>query len=285
MNSTMTKLRTVLGNPAIGFAPWILLSVIEGPGRVVLASVLAAALAVVLLAAGAITGMRPKLLDVTGIAFFCALAVIAALASPGTGHWLGLWSAELSNVMIAVIAGLSLAFRAPFTLQYARETTEQRYWKSPLFLRINYVITAVWAATFLLTAIVGYIGDGPLHQPNNIWTSWIIQIGLVVLAVKFTGWYPDHATGDAGSAAAAGSGAGAGADADAGAAAGQGGHRPVSELIRPVAAYFVPVGILIMILGGKLWWGGAILVVAGVVVTRRLSTSLRQRVPAPGTGQ
>jgi hypothetical protein len=33
------------------------------------------------------------------------------------------------------------------------------------------VISTVWALAFLLTALVGYIGDGPLHQPNNIWTN------------------------------------------------------------------------------------------------------------------
>lgn len=107
----MEKLRTLLNNPIMGFAPWILLSVIEGPGRVVLAAVLAGALAAVICAAGVLTGSRPKMLDVAGIVFFAALAVAAALASPGFSHWLGIWAGEISNVVIALIAGLSLAVR------------------------------------------------------------------------------------------------------------------------------------------------------------------------------
>jgi hypothetical protein len=260
----------VLDQPVMGFAPWILVSVVEGPGRVSLAGALGAALALLICVAGAAVGIRPKLLDVVAIVFFAALAVGAALASAGTQRWLGLWSAELCNVVIAAIAGLSLAVRRPFTLQYARETTEREYWNSPLFLRINYVITAVWSAAFLLIAIVGYIGDGPLHQPSNIWTAWIIQIALIVLAIKFTGWYPDHAT------------------AEPAPHGGQRRARPVSDLLRPLAVYLVPVGILVAIVGGKLWWAGAILIVAGIVATRHLHRSARRATAAghqPRAGQ
>jgi magnesium-transporting ATPase (P-type) len=234
--------------------------VVEGPGRVALACALGGALALVICVAGAEVGIRPKLPDVTAIVFFAALAVVAALASAGTQHWLGLWSAELCNVIIAAIAGLSLAARKPFTLQYAKETTEREYWNSPLFLRINYVITAVWSAAFLLIAIVGYIGDGPLHQPDNIWTAWIVQIALIVLAIKFTGWYPDYAT------------------AEGARHAGPHRARPVSELFRPLAAYLVPAGILVAVVSGKLWWTGVILIAVGVVATRHL-----RRGPGSGT--
>jgi magnesium-transporting ATPase (P-type) len=254
----------------MGFAPWILVSVVEGPGRVALAGALGGALALLICVAGAAVGVRPKLLDVAAIIFFAALALVAALASPSTQHWLGLWSAELCNVIIAAIAGLSLAVGKPFTLQYAREQTERKYWNSPLFLRINYVITAVWSAAFLLIAIVGYIGDGPLHQPDNIWTGWIIQIALIVLAIKFTGWYPDHATAEPPPHAEP--------VPSTGPTHAAGPHRapPLSDLLRPLAAYLVPVGILVAIVGGRLWWAGVIVIVAGVVVTRHLHQHVRR---------
>ena len=85
-----------------------------------------------------------------------------------------------------------MAVRKPFTLHCARETTGRKYWTSPLFPRINCVITAVWSAAFLLIAIVGHIGDGPLHQANNIWPGCIIQIALIVQAIKFTGSHHDY---------------------------------------------------------------------------------------------
>jgi magnesium-transporting ATPase (P-type) len=276
MTDRKATLRKVLDQPVMGFAPWILVSVVEGPGRVALAGALGGALAVLICVAGAVAGVRPKLLDVAAIIFFAALAVVAALASPGAQHWLGLWSAELCNVIIAVIAGLSLAVGKPFTLQYAREQTERKYWNSALFLRINYVITAVWSAAFLLIAIVGYIGDGPLHQPDNIWTSWIIQIALIVLAIKFTGWYPDHATAEPSPHGEPVPGTGP--------AHAAGAHRapPLSDLLRPLAAYLVPVGILVAIVGGHLWWAGVVVIVVGIVVTRHLHQHVRRTAMAAG---
>lgn len=162
-NDRKATLRAVLDQPFVGFTPWILLSVVEGPHRVVLASALACALAILLVTSGAIAGMAPKLLDLTALAFFGALTVMAAVTSAGTQRWLGVWSAEVSNAAIAVITVGSIAAAKPFTLAYARETTEPEYWDSPLFRRINYVISAVWAVVFLLIAIVGYIG-APTRQ-------------------------------------------------------------------------------------------------------------------------
>lgn len=252
--AAMGRLRKLLDQPFVGFAPWILLSVIEGPHRLVLAAALACGLAVATTVAGAAVSVRPKLLDITGIVFFGALAAWAALADPGTSRWLGVWAGELSNGAIALIAVLSLLVHRPFTLQYARETTEREYWTTPLFLRINYVITAAWAAVFAAIATVGYIGDGPLHQPDNLWTNWLVQIALIVFATKFTNWYPGYATVDI--ASSPGSGRSRSAR-----------H---ADLLRPLTVYLVPAGIVMMVLGGAVWWAGAVLLVAGVIVTRRL---------------
>jgi hypothetical protein len=257
------RLRHILDQPFIGFTPWILLSVVEGPGRVVLAGVLACALALALAGAGLIADTRPKLLDMTGIVFFGVMIVVAATGGASTRHWLGLWAGEASNLAIALITLGSITARRPFTLAYARETTERAYWDSPLFLRINYVISAVWAIAFILTAVTGYIGDGPLHQPNNIWTAWIIQIALVILAIKFTAWYPDHATAEPRTAEPRA----AEPRADGQTHAKRNPH-PL-ELLRPLAAYLVPAGIVVLIVSNT-WWIGAVLIVAGVLLSRWL---------------
>jgi hypothetical protein len=265
MNTPNPKLRALLSSPMVGFAPWILMAVVEGPGRVVLAACLAGALAVALTAGGAALGLRPKLLDITGIGYFAALAVAAAVAGPGTSQWLGTWSGELSSVVIAVIVGLSLAARRPFTLAYARESTPREYWHTPQFLRINYVITAAWGAVFLIDALVGYIGDGPLHQPDNVWMSWVIPVALVVLAIKFTAWYPDHAT--AGSPAAAD---------------GPRRHASLASLLLPVASWLIPAGILVMIVGHSFWWAGLILMLAGIFGGNQLRQAGRRALPRTG---
>ena len=248
------RLRKLLDQPFVGFAPWVLLSVVEGPNRVVPAAALACGLAAITCAAGAVIGLRPNFLDVTAIIFFGGLTIVATLASPSLTRWFCVWAGELSNVAIAVIAAVSLAVRKPFTLQYARESTDAQYWDSPLSLRINDVITAMWASTFVLVAVVGYIGHGPLHQPDNVWTNWIIQIALVVFAIKFTNWYPEFATDEA----------------ERSAESGRLGPLHPAELLRPIAAYLVPVGVVVMVVAGSAWWVGAALMVLGIVASNKL---------------
>jgi hypothetical protein len=252
INQPETSLvRRLLQQPLVGFAPWILLSLVEGPNRLVLAAALAGALAVVTTIVGLTLSVRPKLLDITATVFFGALAAWAALANPGTARWLELWAGDLSCAAIAAIAGLSLLLRRPFTLQYARESVDPAFWTSSLFIRINYVITSVWVSVFGLIAAVGFIGDGPLHQPDNIWTNWVIQIALVILAIKFTNWYPTYATADF-----------------------EGSGRSRSErhadLLRRFARLLAPLGILIMVVAGPAWWVGAAILVAGIIVSAKL---------------
>jgi hypothetical protein len=40
-----------------------------------------------------------------------------------------------------------------------------------VFTRVSYVLAWVWSAAFVIIAIVGLIGDGPLDQPDNLWTN------------------------------------------------------------------------------------------------------------------
>ena len=84
--------------------------------------------------------------------------------------------------------------RRPFTLAYAKDTTPREHWDSPLFLRINYVISAVWAGAFLFSAIVGAYGDAVLRDGDDFWTAWILPLAATIFAVSFTEFYPEYAT-------------------------------------------------------------------------------------------
>jgi hypothetical protein len=253
--SSADRLRGLLSQPVVGFAPWIVMSVLAGPHRFELACGIALALALLTLVLGVFVGVSGKLLDVVAVLFFAVLMVIGAIVSSSGLHWLERWSSELSNVAIALIALSSIAMRTPFTIQYAREKVPREHWSSPLFLHVNYVITWVWTAAFLITAIAGWIGDGPLNKPDNIWTSWLIQIGLIILSIKFTEWYPDVARARAEFAAGQRSEPGPG----------------IGSLLIPLTGYVSMIGIVLLIVGGTPWWVGVGLIVLGGYVTRALS--------------
>jgi hypothetical protein len=55
---------------------------------------------------------------------------------------------------LGVIAWASLAIRRPFTLGIAKQSTPGELWGRPEFLRVNVIITLVWAVSFTLGALV-----------------------------------------------------------------------------------------------------------------------------------
>jgi hypothetical protein len=248
------RVNRILSNPFTQFAPWIVMSVVEGPQRFELAAGLAFATALGMGIVGLLVGIRLMLLDVVGIVFFGGLIVAGLVVDQDGLHWLERWSGELSNIAVALVALLTIAVRRPFTLPYAREEADPEDWDSAAFTRVSYVLAWVWGAAFVIIAIVGFIGDGPLDQPDNLWTNWIVQVATLILALTFTEWYPGWAA------------------AKAEIAAGERTEPPpsVDSLCRPLSAYLVPAGIVVLAVGDSPWWIGGGMIVAGILITRQL---------------
>ena len=55
---------------------------------------------------------------------------------------------------MAVYTLATLAIRRPFTIAYARDTVDPEHWHSPLFIRVNYILSAVWAGAFVINTLV-----------------------------------------------------------------------------------------------------------------------------------
>ncbi|WP_072804309.1 hypothetical protein [Rhodococcoides yunnanense] len=182
-----------LESPLSGLAPWIAMSLIVGPGRFEEAASIALGLSVLFVVLGHRRGGRVKVMELFDVAYFAIIAAIGLFASAGVITWMELWSGEMTNIALVVFAAGSILLRKPFTLEYAREQTPEEYWDSPLFLRINYRITLVWALAFGFSALAGLYGVIVLHTSDNFWTGWILQIGAMLFAVNFTEWYPDVA--------------------------------------------------------------------------------------------
>ncbi|MGW0749561.1 hypothetical protein [Streptomyces sp. NPDC002587] len=248
----------ILENPVIGMAPWIAFSLLAGPGRFEIAVGIALATATALIALSHLVnrGSTWKLLEVADVVFFTALAVIGATASAGTLHWLETYAGEVAALTLTLIAFGSMAVRKPFTLQYAREQVDPAHWHTPGFIRTNYVITMVWGLAFLVAALAGAYGDLVLHNPNNIWTGWIIPILAIVAALRFTAWYPDVVRART-----------------VPEAAGQHPRPPrLAGLLLPLAGLLVPTGIAVLVFDDNVWWLGVALIVTGAVLTKALQS-------------
>lgn len=183
-------------SPLAGLAPWILHAIVVGPGRFEEAAAAALGLALLTLWIGMRRGVPVHALEIFGVAFFGVLAALGLAAPEGVIRWLEVWAGEMSNVALAAFAIVTLAIRRPFTLAYAKDTAPREHWDSPLFLRINYVISAVWAGAFVVSAAAGAYGDGVLRDNDDFWFSWIVPLAAIIFAGAFTDYYPDRATGE-----------------------------------------------------------------------------------------
>jgi hypothetical protein len=190
---TSRLLDSYLDSPLSGLAPWILVSVLGGPGRFGTAIAIVFGLTLFTVWAGYRRGDRMHSLTVFGAAYFGVLLMIRALTGDEADQWLSTWTGEMSNIALTVFAFATLLIRRPFTLSYAKETTPEELWEAPGFIRINNAVSAVWAASFAFAAVVGFIGIVWLHDSDNFWTGWVLQLAATFFALSFTGVYPDYA--------------------------------------------------------------------------------------------
>lgn len=93
-----------------------------------------------------------KIMDCTSLGYFALAATISATSAANTldkYHVVVVWG------VFAMVAWATLAAGFPFTIQYARERAPREVWNSPLFVRINRILTVMWAAIFTFGAIMG----------------------------------------------------------------------------------------------------------------------------------
>jgi hypothetical protein len=188
---------TFLQSPFTGLAPWIVMSLLSGPGRFEESVSTALGLSILLIYLRLRRGGSLKPLEVFEVAYFGSLALIGLLASDDLTRWLEKWSGEVSSLALAAFTLASLLVGNPFTLPYAKETTPREHWDSPIFLSINRVISLVWALAFTVAAAAGLYGNTVLDQPDNFWTAWIVPIGAMLFAFSFSEWYPEVASAEA----------------------------------------------------------------------------------------
>ncbi|GAA0934781.1 hypothetical protein GCM10009554_21090 [Kribbella koreensis] len=167
------------------FAPWIVYALIPS-AHWNWAALIALVLSVGLIAQQTRAGRTADALIIEiGSAVFFAVITVVAFTSPDSG--LHPYAAALSSGTLALIAGISLAIRKPFTLGVAKQTTPREYWGQPLFVRVNVIITAVWTGCF---AVTGLCLLALAHSGSAGRT--VVQVAGFVVPMVFTLRYVAH---------------------------------------------------------------------------------------------
>jgi hypothetical protein len=176
----------------IGFLPWIAYSVV--PDRHwLIAALLGLALAAVLSARRLFSGrpLSASLLELTGLVFFAAMTVVAAVAPHSPVHD---WSSPISSTALAVMAWVSLAVGQPFTLGIAKDMVPEEFWESPRFLHVNVVITRFWAVSFTVSAaLLAIVHAASMGETASI----VVQVAGIAVPIVFTNRYSKQAEAQA----------------------------------------------------------------------------------------
>jgi hypothetical protein len=178
----------------LAFAPFIVFAVVDHLAGGTAALVAGAAVAAVLVLRDWRGGGRaPKILELGTVVLFGVLALYAVLRDPG---WSVIGVRLRVDVGLLLIVLLSMALRRPFTLQYAREQVAPELWNRPIFIRTNYVITAVWAGAFAVNVCADF---ALLYAPApSAGIGVAATIAAIVAAFWFTSWYPKRVRANAG---------------------------------------------------------------------------------------
>jgi hypothetical protein len=173
----------------LGFTPWILFAVISGPSTWTWASLAALIAALIIAIPDARHTRGVGVLDAAAIGFFAVLTVLALVLGRSALQPLEDRAQLLSSAVLAMVALGSVVVGKPFTVHYARQSAPPDVWSSPTFRRINVVLSLLWAAVFAVTALFDLAA---LRWDDDLF-NWVLPAVVVVAAVKFTGWYAEHA--------------------------------------------------------------------------------------------
>ena len=134
-----------------------------------------------------VRGRSIKILAAGSVVTFAAAGCYVLLADPGMSVSAVKFSVD-AGMLLVILA--SIAIRRPFTLQYALEEVDAETAKLAGFIRANYIISWVWAAS-MVAMMIGNVAL--IYVPGlPIWSSLLVAFAARNSAVYFTKWYPEH---------------------------------------------------------------------------------------------
>ena len=132
-------------------------------------------------------GRSIKILGAGSVIVFVMIGVYVSLIDPALNAAAVKFAVDTGIFLISL---LSIVFRRPFTLQYARESVDCETAQLPEFIRANYIITWAWTGAVLLMMLANV---AMIYVPGlPLWSGLLIAFAARNSAVYFTRWYPQY---------------------------------------------------------------------------------------------
>ncbi len=171
-------------NLVVGFSPFILFALLSRLSAD-LALWVAFAAAFVVTIRDFVESPSLRLLDAGSFILFALLALVRGFLDPNLSLSAVRFIAEAGLFLLLAIP---LALKRPFSVEYARLDPREADWPPALFLRVNYLVSAVWIAAFgAMTLADGAVTFEPALP---LWASVAISVLALAAAITFTLRYP-----------------------------------------------------------------------------------------------
>jgi multimeric flavodoxin WrbA len=128
---------------------------------------------------------RPSYFDWAVAAYFAAVTLSLLLMPEAAGEFFqnysvtGIYACLFAAAFFPPLFGLD-----PFTYHYAKKSTPEMFWGNPIFVKINRIMTYVWAAIFALCIL--------LSLYPSVVTRALIPLGLILgFGVPFNIRFPN----------------------------------------------------------------------------------------------
>lgn len=157
---------------SLSFIPWIIYWVFSGMGST-MGIIISLAITFAFIFFRAIR-KRYSIMDIFSFVYFIAAAVVTFF----TDSILFMdRSGSLGYIVLFMMAIFSLIIGRPYTIEGAKGNYPESFWKNPMFITINSVITVIWAIIFLANSVLYVTLNHPLPI---IATNILIGLGIML---------------------------------------------------------------------------------------------------------
>ena len=137
----------------------------------------------------------PKILNTCSFVLFAVTAVLGFTLGQNDDRWLATWGGAGVGLVLGAII-LVLVPVMPFTEQFARESVPEAEWSSPIFKKINRVLSIGWGLAIVGIGVsrvaAAAINGHTTRRLPDILLGLIIPGAIILYMLKFSKSYPDR---------------------------------------------------------------------------------------------
>ena len=182
----------------VGFLPFIAFDVLserDFHDAIGWAAVVALVLTAVFFALGDKRHRGSSVLNGASVGIFGVIAAMDFIGGPDIERWLVTWSAAVVMVALGAIILVMLRVRS-FTEEIAKQTVPEEFWRTPTFIRVNRVLSALWGGAQVVLGLLSVVADSGVDLSRghlDLLLNWVIPIGAYIALIRFTIAYPERA--------------------------------------------------------------------------------------------